>query len=841
MLSSKQLSKYHNLPNYSDIEAVGFWDDVHSLEDIHTICNIVENPETKEEVVLIFHNRPDLCGSEVLDPYDGKTYTIPERVGTLLEGFRYWYQVGQSKEGFLSVHNCYGYDRPITEKVLPKCVIPKDKWEDTFIQSKIQYFDRPTPKGAKSPHGLQAYALRMGIHKPDITDFTKMNAFMLHRVIEDCRTQKYTSEYLKTEREGLKDRIGIDFTEAYKMEVDYAITCQKQEVYGALIDEPHVQRCVDTWDVRLNSLEASIEPMLPPTVKPQGQKITRKELAIVLGYSDKIVQQIEEPTELVNRNGERVEVKIKPYYNPFTNYHTTKKVNQYSGFHISYGFSPVCVKKSDLTKWIKENYPDTKPKDWDISKDVAETKLLNANTCSYFNLEPEDTNLIAGAFTRVKFTPSKLTQHEIVKGELIKAGVKVAEEWNLSRDLEGQINKADFDTVVSYPKKAAPENQMHIRVKKGDALVTSPKFSEKDLDQVVGELGHEIKEYNTTMHRRRYLSNPKDPDNKGILALIREDGRVSAGINNFGTSTGRGSHRIIVNLPSESALLGKEMRMCIVAPEGKELVGIDQKSSQLSIASFVTNNEQYYDAVASGVEFKNDEEGNQVYVGTSAHCLNARYFNLVTEGEWKQAVDEQTENLVHDIVLRRKKSKGLSFASLFGCGAKKLAVMGGFSEPEAKTKLKSFLDNIGLTDVINFLEQCSVKYKRGRGFYIPSAFGYWIYCEGMHKAVNFLIQSIEAAVQKKAIMLFDEQVLQRGWVGSVNKILDQHDEVLLEVDKGMGVEVGTVMCECYTEAGKLLNEYYNNNLHLYSGVGTPKIICDFAGGYAVGRSYAECH
>lgn len=283
------------------------------------------------------------------------------------------------------------------------------------------------------------------------------------------------------------------------------------------------------------------------------------------------------------------------------------------------------------------------------------------------------------------------------------------------------------------------------------------------------------------------------------------------------------------------------MRKCIIAEEGKELVGVDQKSSQLSIAAFVTNNTQYYDAVAKGVEFENDEEGKPIYKGTSAHCLNARYFNLVTKDEWQEAINTQDPDLIHDIVLRRKKSKGLSFASLFGCGAKKLALMGGFTEQDAKSKLKSFLDNIGLTGVIEFLEDCRVKYKRGKGFYIPSAFGYWVYCEGMHKAVNYLIQSIEGAVQKKAILLFDERSKELWENSLVNKVLDIHDEVLIEVEKGMGIEVGKVMCDCYTEAGKELFSYYENHLEYFSGGEAPKVVCDFAGGYAVDQSYAGCH
>lgn len=67
------------------------------------------------------------------------------------------------------------------------------------------------------------------------------------------------------------------------------------------------------------------------------------------------------------------------------------------------------------------------------------------------------------------------------------------------------------------------------------------------------------------------------------------------------------------------------------------------------------------------------------------------------------------------------------------------------------------------------------------------------------------------------------------------------DEVLLEVDKGMGVEVGKAMCDCYTQAGIELYDYYSQHKELYSGGGSPKIVCDFSGGYAIGPSYAEVH
>ena len=837
----KKLKVYKNQPNFSDIEAIGFWEVVNNTQDIHVLANIVVDPDTGGEVTLLFHDRPDLCGQEVYDEVDDKTYTIPERVGTLIEGFKYWYRIGQSEDGYLSVHNAATYDLPIVEKVVPKCIIPVHKWEDTFIQSKIAWFDRPQPRGVKSAHGLAAYGVLHGIKKPEITDFTVMDAKMLHRVIEDCKIQKMCSDYLQRESSTLKSKLGIDFADAYKMEFAYAQSCHTQEVYGAKVDLPHMQKCVETWDARLEILEDTIVPLLPPTVKVTGGKVSRKEMAVLMGYPEKVVSRMKERMETKKLKGEMVTVPVKPYYKPSVNFTRVAKTNQYSGMHPSYGFSPSYIKKKDLTDWIKDNHPDTKPKDWDIEKIIIEAELLSKNCCDYFGVDETDTDLIVGMHTRVKFVESGMTQHEVVKGVLIKAGLKYCEEWNLAKDPEGGLKKAERDMTVSYPPKAAPHNQMHYHIKKKDPIPTSPKFSEKDFKQVEGSLGKDIAEYNTTAHRRRYIQNIKDPENKGLMSYIREDGRVPAGNMNFGTATGRGAQRVIVNLPSDSAPLGLEMRQCVIADEGKELVGIDQKSSQLSIAAFVTNNTEYYEAVATGVEFVNEDDGSATYVGTSAHCVNAQYFDLVSRSEWQEAIDTQNPDLIHDIVLKRKKSKGLSFATLFGCGAKKLAVMGGFTEQDAGDKLKSFLDKMGLAGVIAFLEVCKEKYKRGRGFYIPSAFGYWIYCGGMHKAVNYLIQSIEATVQKKAILLMDDQIKLRGWEGKVARILDVHDEVLLECDEGMGVEVGLMACECYTQTGILLNEWYQNNLAVYPAGGKPLITCDFAGGYAIGKNYGECH
>lgn len=757
-----RLGEFCEQTNYADIEACGFQDKVKTTEDVWCLVSVLD-----DDTVLLFHDYEEYDNMKYFDEADKKEHIIPERVGTLLEGYRYWYRIGQSKNGRLSVHNCMSYDKYIVEKTIDKCLIPRHKWNDTFNQSKIQFFDRSCPRGAKSAHGLQAYGIKMGRNKPPVKDFSKMTALMLHRGCEDVFIQRFAQQMLDKEAEQLKSKIGVDFSEAYPIEDEYTEGCNSQEVRGVMVDVPHIKKCIEWLDKTSDELAEKIEPMLPPTIKVSGTKIARSEIGLLFGHNG-----LKDEQETVKRSGKMITQNVKPYYKPSMNFTNLEKTNQYSGFNISYGESPVYVKKKGLTDWIKENHPDTKSKDWEIENVPTEVKVLNKKTCEYFEVEPTDTDIICGPFTRCKFVDSKMTQHEVYKGVLIKLGWKDAFEWNLKTDSDKQKVKAEVDTWVSYPKKAAPQDQMHFLVKKGKLMVTSPKLTEKDHEYLPEGLGEDIAHYNTYTHRRRFLENRKDPENKGLLSYVREDGRIPAGVNNFGTSTSRSSHRVWVNAAGIGALYGEEIRKCIIAPKGRKLIGIDMKSAQLAIAAFFAKNWDYYEAVAQGQEVVKDETGKELYVGMSAHCHSARNFGMVSLEEFERAVAEQEEELLHSIALRRGKSKGASFGVIFGCAGALLAKMLGIPEAEGNEKKNNFLQQMGLDGVAEWLETCQTKYKAGKGWYIPLSFGYWVYCKSPHKAINYVIQGTESVAQKLTVNRFEREVVKLGLDAA--KVLDYH-------------------------------------------------------------------
>lgn len=61
---------------------------------------------------------------------------------------------------------------------------------------------------------------------------------------------------------------------------------------------------------------------------------------------------------------------------------------------------------------------------------------------------------------------------------------------------------------------------------------------------------------------------------KGFLVSVDKEGYVQAQIQGL-TNTLRFKHRVVVNLPGVNKAYGKEVRECLVAPEGYELVGAD--------------------------------------------------------------------------------------------------------------------------------------------------------------------------------------------------------------------------------------------------------------------------
>ncbi len=824
MIPSKE--EYIDRKLAGDIEANGLLDKVTKLW-----CIVSQDVETKK--MFIFHDYPEYDNEVIIDPDDDLEYTIPERTGSFEEGVEFW-RLAANNRSKLIVHNGWSYDRPLLEKFYPDFITPDSAWWDTFCQSKMQLFNRGKVKGCKGVHGLEPWGARLGTFKPSISDWSFMDAFKLHRCIQDVKIQTAVYLELCKERDTVKKNLGIDLLGAWDIELDYGRCISDQEIYGALVDKSHIDRCVKDLDSKLLELKSKIEHKLPPTLKKKSSKIPRSEIVQLL-YN----KTVKDTYETVLKDGVFIKKVVKPYYKPSVAYTNTKKTNLYNAMHVNVGFSPTFNKKKDLRDWIKTNHPALQPKTWEMFKDIEEVKVLNKNTCNFFDVKEEDTDIICGPHTRISWTDSKLSQYEVVKAFCIKLGWSYADEWNFKTDDFGNKVKAEQDVEIRWPSYANPEDQLVCKIPKGKPLVTTPKLTEDDYASLPPGLGEDISKHNTYGHRRRFFSNPDESKGLGLKAAIRGNGRVGAGVNNFGTATGRSSHYNFVNIPGDGSLYGKEMRETIIAPEGKVLVGADMKSAQLSIAAYYANNKKYYDAVADGQEFIKDSEGKTIYVGESGHCVNARAFTLVSEDEWKRAVDTQDKDLIHSISLRRKKSKGGSFATIFGASGKKVANTLGIEENLGKQKKDAFLSNIGLDKVIQILEKMVKRNRKGAGGFIELPFGYYIYCDQGHKLFNYLDQGTEAVCQKWAANYFKAKAKKLGI--SCETILQMHDESLIECDEDLADDVGKLMCEAYEKSSYAVLDWHKKHSKWFVGGDLPTFSFNLDGGYSVGKNYYECH
>lgn len=814
-----------------DIEAIGLLDVVHGREDVH--CIAFTSYDGKETVLFHDHDTDEYSGNFVVkregddkDEIIEEDYEVPLKDGDLSDGIK-WLQDRIAEGAKIAIHNVMGYDIHVLERLAPDYEWDRDAFIDTFVQSKVQWFERPRPRGATSPHGLQAWGIRTGVPKPPIEDFTGFGNAMLHRVLEDIEIQRRTTITLERERESILEKYGLDFSQGLKIETAYAYLVTLQELHGVKVDEPHIDRCIKELDQLTENLAKEIEPTLPPSLRVTGEWLTKRELAAALGFDAKRIKD-----EPIGTNDDGSPIYEKPYRKPSTNYQRVVKSNAYSGFHITHGDSPVFEKRGEFVAWRNENHPKTKPAEWEVTIEETERKVLNKNTSEYFDVE-ETSDLVGGVFTRVSFEPSTLTQHEVVKGFLIKLGWRVADEWNFKRE-KGQVVRAEEAMEVRYPRRAAPENQMVYSVKKGEPVVTSPVLSNDDFEQLPEGLGRKIGDYNTYMHRRRFFENPSDPENKGLKSFITEDSLIGAGVNNFATRTGRSSHRVILNLAGAKALYGREVRGSFISREGKVFVGADMKSAQLSIAAYYANNEAYYNNVASGKEYDNG-----VYVGESAHCVNARAFGMVEEELHRKAVETQDKELLKKIGIIRAISKGGSFATIFGASGKKVAATIGIPESRGNAAKERFLSEMGLDNTLKFLKQFSKKYPRAGGYYLPLAFGYHLWNNSSHKDLNTIVQGFEALAQKLASIRLDAELKRHGLDKKAHKVIDYHDEYITECDEDVAEEVGNIMGECYTWSGQMIHNFYRKNPRFFPNFQVPDFFIDLNGGYSIGKTYAD--
>ena len=159
---------------------------------------------------------------------------------------------------------------------------------------------------------------------------------------------------------------------------------------------------------------------------------------------------------------------------------------------------------------------------------------------------------------------------------------------------------------------------------------------------------------------------------KGFLKNIDEDGHLIADISGL-TNTLRFKHRIIVNLPKPSLPYGKDVRGCLIAPEGYVLCGSDMSSLE-------DRTKQHY-MYAYDPEFVKE----MTTEGFDPHLDLAVNSGLINA---EQATNHK--NGIEDHSTPRSIAKTLNYASIYGAAAETIAKKAGVTKQEAKSLLKAY-------------------------------------------------------------------------------------------------------------------------------------------------------
>lgn len=256
--------------------------------------------------------------------------------------------------------------------------------------------------------------------------------------------------------------------------------------------------------------------------------------------------------------------------------------------------------------------------------------------------------------------------------------------------------------------------------------------------------------------------------------------RIHTSFNQAVASTGRlsSSDPNLQNIPIRTEL-GRKIRNAFVAEKGNILIAADYSQIELRIAASLAK----------------DETMIQVFKdGKDIHTATAAVMNDVEIGE-----------VTKDM---RRAAKAINFGVLYGMGAFGLSAGAGIPQWQAKEFIEKYFERFsGVKKYMDkTLEDAKdsgyVETLYGRRRYIPElrSDNYQIRTSGERMAINMPIQGTAADMMKLAMIEVYKQVKD---IEGVKLLLQVHDELVLEVKKGLEKKVSELLVKAMEGVVKL--------------------------------------
>lgn len=257
--------------------------------------------------------------------------------------------------------------------------------------------------------------------------------------------------------------------------------------------------------------------------------------------------------------------------------------------------------------------------------------------------------------------------------------------------------------------------------------------------------------------------------------INKKTGRIHTDFNQAVTTTGRlsSSNPNLQNIPIRTEL-GRKIRDAFVAEKGFVLVSADYSQIELRTVASLAKDKKL-------IEIFN--KGEDVHRATAA-AINNVPLQKVTRA-------------------MRNKAKAVNFGVLYGMGAFGLASRTGISHWEAQEFIdKYFKEFAGVKKYVDATlkqakKQGYVETLFGRRRYIPElkAPNFQIRAAGERMAVNMPVQGTAADLMKMAMIEVRNKIQETKYKNDVKLILQVHDELVLEVKKGLEDKVSKIVKE----------------------------------------------
>ena len=317
-------------------------------------------------------------------------------------------------------------------------------------------------------------------------------------------------------------------------------------------------------------------------------------------------------------------------------------------------------------------------------------------------------------------------------------------------------------------------------IKKGK---TGYSTSASELEKLHGQ--HDIIELIENYRELEKLRNTYIDVLPGLIN--KKTGRIHTTFNQAVTTTGRlsSSEPNLQNIPIRTEL-GKRVRDAFVAEPGNVLIAADYSQIELRIVASLAK-----DKNLMGIF----ERGEDVHKATAAIVNNIPLAEVTKE--------------------MRSAAKAVNFGVLYGMGVYGLSARTGMSNFEAKEFITKYFENfkevkIYLDNTIKFAKENGyVETLFGRRRYIPElkSSNFQLKNAGERMAINMPIQGTAADVMKMAmISVYDQIKNHKSKIinqKDVRLILQVHDELVLEVKKGLEDEVGELVKNAMENVVKL--------------------------------------